>query len=189
MVQSVEAGRSGFGSRQGQDFSILHSLQMGSEATQPAIQWVSGALFPGVTGQGVESDHSLPSSAEVKNDRAIPPLPPMSSWHGAHLIKHRKNFTFSNYRIPKFDQLPRILLHFIKSSSKPFLFVSHSFLTKFVFQIHPYVTEASYIYSILLVFIYPAIISLLDIIHRPVFILKTTFRRLDSVSVRTGDRH
>jgi hypothetical protein len=30
---------------------------------------------------------------------------------------------------------------------------------------------------------YSAIINLLDIIHRPVFLLKTTFRRLDSVSI------
>jgi hypothetical protein len=46
--------------------------------TQPHIQWVPGALSP-----GQEADHSPPSSAEVKNDGAIPPLPHMSSWCGA----------------------------------------------------------------------------------------------------------
>jgi hypothetical protein len=37
-------------------------------------------------------NHSSPSSAEVKNCGAIPPLPHMSSWRGAWLIKHRDNF-------------------------------------------------------------------------------------------------
>jgi hypothetical protein len=34
--------------------------------TKPPIQWVPGALSPGVKEQGHEADHSLPSSAEVK---------------------------------------------------------------------------------------------------------------------------
>jgi hypothetical protein len=43
-------------------------------------------LFPGGWGvkqSGHEADHSLPSSAEVKNGGALPPLPHMSSWRGA----------------------------------------------------------------------------------------------------------
>jgi hypothetical protein len=43
--------------------------------TQPPIQWVPGTLSPGVKRQGREADHSPPSSAEVKNDGATPPLP------------------------------------------------------------------------------------------------------------------
>jgi hypothetical protein len=43
--------------------------------TQPPIQWVPGALSPGVKRPGREADHSPPSSAEVKNGGAIPPLP------------------------------------------------------------------------------------------------------------------
>jgi hypothetical protein len=35
--------------------------------TQPPIQWVSGALSSGVKRPGHESDHSPPTSAEVKN--------------------------------------------------------------------------------------------------------------------------
>jgi hypothetical protein len=35
--------------------------------TQPPIQWVPGALSLGVKRQGRESDHSPPSSADVKN--------------------------------------------------------------------------------------------------------------------------
>jgi hypothetical protein len=45
-------------------------------STQPPIQWIPGALFPGIERQGREADHSLPSSADVKNGAAISPLPP-----------------------------------------------------------------------------------------------------------------
>jgi hypothetical protein len=43
--------------------------------TQPPIQWISGALSLGVKRPGHESDHSLPSSGEVKNTGAILSLP------------------------------------------------------------------------------------------------------------------
>jgi hypothetical protein len=51
--------------------------------TQPFVQWVLGALSPGVEHPGNEADHSPPSSAEVKNDGAIPPLQHTSWWHGS----------------------------------------------------------------------------------------------------------
>jgi hypothetical protein len=51
--------------------------------TQPPNQWVLGPLSPGVKWPGHETDHSPPSSAKVKNDGAIPPLPNMLSWCGA----------------------------------------------------------------------------------------------------------
>jgi hypothetical protein len=38
-----------------------------------------------------------PSDAEVENGGAAPPLPHMSSWHGAKLIKYRENFYFGFY--------------------------------------------------------------------------------------------
>jgi hypothetical protein len=44
--------------------------------TQPPIQWVPGALSPGVKLPGREANHSPPTNAEVKNGGAIPPLPP-----------------------------------------------------------------------------------------------------------------
>jgi hypothetical protein len=47
---------------------------------QPPIQWVLGALQPKVKRQERESDHSLRSSADVKNDEAIPSFPHTSSW-------------------------------------------------------------------------------------------------------------
>jgi hypothetical protein len=39
--------------------------------TQPPIQWVPGALSPGVKLPGREADHSLRTNAEVKNCGAI----------------------------------------------------------------------------------------------------------------------
>jgi hypothetical protein len=42
------------------------------------IRWVPGAPPPGIKRQGHEADHSPPSSAEVKNGGALPPLPHMS---------------------------------------------------------------------------------------------------------------
>jgi hypothetical protein len=57
--------------------------------TQPPIQLVPGALSPRVMRPGRETDPSPPSSAEVKNGAIVPPLPDMSSWHSALLIKQR----------------------------------------------------------------------------------------------------
>jgi hypothetical protein len=51
--------------------------------TQPPFHWVLGALSLGEKLPGYEADHSLPSSAKVKNGGAIPQLPLMSSWRGA----------------------------------------------------------------------------------------------------------
>jgi hypothetical protein len=45
------------------------------QPAQLSIQWEPKALFPGVKRQGREDDHSLPSSAEVKNGKTISPLP------------------------------------------------------------------------------------------------------------------
>jgi hypothetical protein len=42
---------------------------------QPPIQWVPGVISLGVKQLGCEADHSPPSSAEIKNGGAIPPLP------------------------------------------------------------------------------------------------------------------
>jgi hypothetical protein len=62
--------------------------------TQPFVQCVPGSLSLGVKQPGSEADHSPPSSAEDKNGGDIPPLPHMSLWHSAYLIKDRDNFTF-----------------------------------------------------------------------------------------------
>jgi hypothetical protein len=52
--------------RQGQEFSLLHVVRTGSGAHPTSIQWVPGALSPGVMQQGREADHLAPTSVEVK---------------------------------------------------------------------------------------------------------------------------
>jgi len=42
--------------------------------TRSPIQWVLGALIPGVKRPGRESDHSPPPSAEVKSYTSTPPI-------------------------------------------------------------------------------------------------------------------
>jgi hypothetical protein len=80
----LPAGRLLFDSRQGQEI-FLYSTASGPTLgpTQSLMQCVPGAFSPGLKRQGREADHSPPSSAEVKNGGAIPPLPHTSSWHGA----------------------------------------------------------------------------------------------------------
>jgi hypothetical protein len=76
------AGWLGFHSWQGQEiflFSTVFRLALGP--TQLPIQWALGAFSLGVKWLGCEADHSPPSSAEVKNGGAVPPLPSTSSWH------------------------------------------------------------------------------------------------------------
>jgi hypothetical protein len=46
-------------------------------STQHPIKWLPGAISPGVKWPGREADQSRPSSAEVMNGGAIPPLPYM----------------------------------------------------------------------------------------------------------------
>jgi hypothetical protein len=43
--------------------------------TQPPLQWVPGAIFPGVKRPGLQADNLPSSRAEVKNVGAIHPLP------------------------------------------------------------------------------------------------------------------
>jgi hypothetical protein len=45
--------------------------------------------------QEQEADHSPPSSGEVRNGAAIPPLPHTSSWRGAQLMKPIDTFTLT----------------------------------------------------------------------------------------------
>jgi hypothetical protein len=72
-----------------QDCSLLHSVQTRSgahPASYPMGSFLSNGdrgLFLGVQQPGREVDHSPPSSAEVKNGGAIPPLAHTSSWCGA----------------------------------------------------------------------------------------------------------
>jgi hypothetical protein len=77
----------------------IHSHHNNENMVQPLIQCVLGALSPGVKRQGREVDRSPPSSARVKEGGGIPPLPHISSWHCAELIKHRDNPICFSYLI------------------------------------------------------------------------------------------
>jgi hypothetical protein len=79
----------GFESRQGMGiflFTTASRLALGP--TQPPIQWVSGALSPGVKRSRCEIDHSPPSSSEVKECVELYLHSPNTpSWRGAQLKK------------------------------------------------------------------------------------------------------
>jgi hypothetical protein len=62
--------------------------------TQPPIQQASGALSLGVKRPGRETDHSPPSSTEVRNAWRYTSTPQyvFMAWC---LVKHRDNFTFT----------------------------------------------------------------------------------------------
>jgi hypothetical protein len=64
-------GRPGFDPREWLEIFIFSKASR-SGPTQSAIQWVPGALSPGVKRGGREADHSPPPSAEVKKGGAIP---------------------------------------------------------------------------------------------------------------------
>jgi hypothetical protein len=51
--------------------------------TQPPIQWEAMGVLLGVKWPGREADCSPPTSAEVENGGAIPPLTHTFSWRGA----------------------------------------------------------------------------------------------------------
>jgi hypothetical protein len=76
-----------------------------SISLQHIVQTSSGfypASYPvGVRGPGIEADHSLPSSVDVKNDGVIFPHPHTCSWLCAELIKLRVRFTFTTLERPR----------------------------------------------------------------------------------------
>jgi hypothetical protein len=54
------------------------------EPTQPAIQWILGALSSGIKRPRHEANHSPPTTAGVSHEGgAIRPLPCRSLWRGA----------------------------------------------------------------------------------------------------------
>jgi hypothetical protein len=76
--------RPGLDSRQGEEiFRYFPAFRLALQSTPTPIQLIAGALSLGVKRPGTETDHSPPSSAKVKNGKAIPPIPRMSSWRCA----------------------------------------------------------------------------------------------------------
>jgi hypothetical protein len=64
------------------NFSVTYSVQTGPGDNPISYQMGTEVFFQGVKRPGREPNHSAPSSAEVKNDWALPPLPSKSSWCG-----------------------------------------------------------------------------------------------------------
>jgi hypothetical protein len=68
----------GFDSRRGLGIFLLSTPSRPALGpTNPPIQWVLGALSPGIKRPGHEADHSSPSSAEVKEWLALYFHPPV----------------------------------------------------------------------------------------------------------------
>jgi hypothetical protein len=67
----------------GKSLSLLHSAQTGYGAHPAFYKMGIGGSSPEVNRPVRETDHSLPSSAEVKNGVAVPPLLHTSTWHSA----------------------------------------------------------------------------------------------------------
>jgi hypothetical protein len=93
----LRAGRPGFGFRARGKFSLLHSVQTGSGAHPVSYSMGTGGIFLGGRAGRRESDHSLPSRAEVTNGGAIPPLPHMSTllFFTFYALLHVATFTVS----------------------------------------------------------------------------------------------
>jgi hypothetical protein len=63
-------------------FSLRLHVQTGCVAHPASIQWVSGALSPGVNRLECEADHSPSYNTEVKNAWEHNLIPHTSSWLG-----------------------------------------------------------------------------------------------------------
>jgi hypothetical protein len=59
----------------------------------PLIQWAQGALCLGLKRHGRVSDHTLPTSAEVKKAWTYTATPHTLSLRSAYLVKHKDTFT------------------------------------------------------------------------------------------------
>jgi hypothetical protein len=64
-------------------WSYFNSVQTDFGARPASCLMGTGGSFLGVKWQGLEADHSPPSSVKVKKDGAIPPLSHMSTWCNA----------------------------------------------------------------------------------------------------------
>jgi hypothetical protein len=72
----LRAGWPGLDSRYWQEtFLISAALRPALGLIEPHVHWIPGALSLGTQWPGHDTDHSLPSGAQVKNCGAIPPLP------------------------------------------------------------------------------------------------------------------
>jgi hypothetical protein len=74
-IDGLRAGRPGSIAGRGKIFLYSTASRLALGITQPPIHWILGALSSRVKRSGPETGHSPPSSAEIKNGGATPPLP------------------------------------------------------------------------------------------------------------------
>jgi hypothetical protein len=81
-------------------------VQTGSGPTQTPVQWLPGALSPWAKRLGCETDHSHPSSAEVKNRKSLTSVSShvCMAWC---LFKHMDNLIFTLPYKTKEDDIDR----------------------------------------------------------------------------------
>jgi hypothetical protein len=79
------------------DFSLRHRVQTGSGAHPASYPVGTRGSYPEIKRLGREADHSVPSSAEVKNSWCYTSTPQyiLKAWC---LVKYRDNFTFTFYQ-------------------------------------------------------------------------------------------
>jgi len=98
-------------------FLYVTASRSALESTQSRIQWVPAILSRGVKRPGRESDHSHPSSAEVKNARSYNSTHPyvLMAWC---LIKHRMYLhgTRTTLPLPMWKLLVCILVAFVSNN-------------------------------------------------------------------------
>jgi len=80
--------------REGIFFLFVPAFRPVLRPGQPPIRWIPGALSLGLKRLRGETDHSCPSSAEVKNAWSYTSTTKFvfMAWY---LVKHRNNFTFT----------------------------------------------------------------------------------------------
>jgi hypothetical protein len=67
-MSRLRAGRPEFEYQEGQSYFLSATASIPAlRATQLPVQWVPGAIFPGVNRLGREADHLLASITDVKN--------------------------------------------------------------------------------------------------------------------------
>jgi hypothetical protein len=81
------AEKSWFDARQVQEIFLYPKMSRNSGVNQAAIQWLSGVFPERDKIRGREGDHSLPPSAEVKNEWSLTCTPPyiFTTWTWANL--------------------------------------------------------------------------------------------------------
>jgi hypothetical protein len=91
-----------WGSSPGRDWEFFSSQscpdRLWGPPTHPLIQWVPGALSLVVKRPGRKTDHSPPSSAEVKMRGAIPPLPQYALMMWCSVKAQGQHYLYFNLR-------------------------------------------------------------------------------------------